>query len=275
LIELQGTENEYVYLSNLTHFDEDTLRLLHVRFKSIDRCIEEDSRISLQEFAACIEMSPNSILVSRFFKYIDSHNLGLTFRVFATTMSALCEQASIMEKIRLTFHLYDLNDDGHIDRDELTDLISDCITEMKPLQLTNECVQTIVNNTFDCVAHQEADRISFEEYYNFITSDDRHIHRFIQPFCLDVTKLIHYEAESRREKRYTSKSVSERELHHGYLFSFNAKKGIMPFMPDISIGIDRVNSIHDAQEIHSEFHEKSETSMNDVPRAKSLSFMLL
>ena len=259
LIEHQEAQDEYKYLSNITHFDENTLRLLHLRFNAIDCSIERDSRISLNEFAKIICMSPSSILVCRFFKYMDVHNLGgLTFRIFATTMSILSKKASQIEKIKLSFYLYDLNDDGYIDKNELYQIIKDCLPEINIFNHNNKhkdkYINIIIQNTFKQLKCDK--KISFKQYQQFIINSNESIKkRILSPFSLDINKLIQYEAESRRLRRYSQESISKKELHHGPL---------SPLSPSLSLyekaenkiyhylhsdKIERVESIHDAWDI--------------------------
>eukprot|EP01084_Bolivina_argentea_P104968 187911_1 len=249
LVQHQTAQDQYEYLSNVTHFDENTLRLLHVRFNAIDSSIERDSRISLDEFAKIIQMSPKSILVSRFFKYMDVHNLGLTFRIFATTMSILSREASKTEKIKLSFHLCDLNDDGYIDKNELMCIITDCIQELKPLQINKEQINIIVENTFKKISNVEKNKISFDEYFQFVSKPKNY--RLLAPFSLDIDKLIQYEAESRRLIGFDEESMDTKILHHGPLSPEPDNKKIRDYLPSVTFGdkIERVSSIHDALDI--------------------------
>eukprot|EP01083_Nonionella_stella_P059824 156549_1 len=242
----QDAEDEYHYLSTITHFDTNTLRLLHARFNAIDSLIERDSRITLDEFAKILNMSPKSILVSRFFNHMDVHNMGLTFRIFASTMSILSKHGSQSEKIRLSFSLYDQNDDGFIDKQELMQIVKDCLPELKPLHLDQTTIDHIVQNTFRQIEHADANKISLDEYQAFILKEENH--RMLDPFCLDVTKLIDYEAESRRLVGFSEQTMDARTLHHGPL-SPNKKPSLQ--LPDIIFGdkVERVVSIHDAWDI--------------------------
>lgn len=73
-------QEEYIYLAKLTHFDEDTLRLLHLRFTRIDSTIEEDGVISMIEFASVLQVNESSLLLKRFFNFMDKS--GTVRRLF-------------------------------------------------------------------------------------------------------------------------------------------------------------------------------------------------
>eukprot|EP00484_Ammonia_sp_Unknown_P028335 CAMPEP_0197027874 /NCGR_PEP_ID=MMETSP1384-20130603/7735_1 /TAXON_ID=29189 /ORGANISM="Ammonia sp." /LENGTH=284 /DNA_ID=CAMNT_0042456791 /DNA_START=161 /DNA_END=1015 /DNA_ORIENTATION=- len=275
LIEHQRAQDEYAYLAQITHFDEETLRLLHVRFNAIDSSIERDARVSLEEFAKIIQMPPKSILVSRFFKYMDTHNVGLTFRIFATTMSILSEQAPLSEKIKLSFYLCDLNDDGYVDRAELADIIKDCLPELKPLELSEERIEEIVQNTFDQLQPSEPDKISFDEYSEYILQHEDVGQRILAPYSLDISKLIEYEAESRRLRRYSMDSMLDKSmngLHHGPLMTpkGSVKSRVRGMFPSITTGTDAVTTIVDPRDICAD----DDFELSDDERAKSSSFLM-
>lgn len=269
LMQHQNEQDEYTYLSNITHFDEATLRLLHVRFNAIDGCIERDSRISFEEFAKIIEISPDSILLRRFFKFIEKEqNLGgLTFRTFASTMSVLSQHASEDEKIKLSFYLCDLNDDGFIDKNELFNLIKDCLMALKPPNIfkhycKNESIDIILQNTLKQMnilqTEKENIQISFEQYHQFITHKNnlQYKQRILAAFSLDINKLIQYEAESRRLIMISNKEIIDKKkiLHHGPLYNNDRNSSIgkiKDYIMERSLNdkIERVDSISDPLKI--------------------------
>ena len=272
LLQHQSAEDEYKYLSEITHFDQETLRLLYKRFCDIDGSIERDSRISLAEFAKIISMPADSILVFRFFKYMDVHSLGLTFRIFACTMSILSRSASEMEKMKLSFSLYDQNDDGFIDKKEFINIITDCIDQLSPLSLDTVQIEQIAENTLECIrsqrsvpgdgvqdgaesANTDPDRISFDEYCRFVSQPENK--RLLAPFSLDIAQLIKYESESRRLVRLNTMDMDPKTLHHGPLSVENRK--FRAFLPSVHFGdkIERVQSIHNAMEICNEFSARN------------------
>lgn len=255
----QEAQEEYAYLSSITHFSEDTLRLMHTRFGVIDGSISLDARISLDEFAEIVSMPQSSLLVIRFFKYMDRHNLeGLTFRTFATTVSVLCAEGDVAAKKQLSFALYDLNDDGFVDSAELTALLKDCRAHLGPLAagLDQQGIARVVRRTFDAIDTEHAQKMSFAEYSRFADLDSQR--RCLAPFSMDIAKLIGYEAERRRLRRLDEAELERsKELHHGPLSLENPKgKGkARAFWPSMHFGvgrssIERVQSIHCAKDIH-------------------------
>ncbi len=254
LHKFQSDEDEYEYLSRITHFDIETLRLLHVRFLSIDKSIDKDARISLQELAKCINQSPSNILLTRFFKFMDNRQVGLTFRIFATTMSILSIQASHSEKLKLSFSLYDLNDDGFIDKMELKELIMDSLKELKPLKLSEDIVDIIIENTFDQIQCDKVDKISFKEYCEYMQQPQNL--RLLQYFSFDIKQLVKFEKDVRRRKMMRQESMKNKILHHGPYAEVvkqekNVKIGKLKKRDTVRLfdEIVKVHSIHDANDI--------------------------
>eukprot|EP01084_Bolivina_argentea_P291908 501755_1 len=249
----QEDHSEYEYLSSITHFNVATLKLLHTRFLAIDKSIIKDSRISLEEFAQAVGTSCNGILVKRMFDYMDTLQMNsLTFRIFARTMSILSHHASIEEKLKLSFHLYDLNNDGFIDKNELTDIVNDCLPQLKPLKLDDEMIDIIINNTLN-----GKDKMSFLEYCQLIEENKNVKRNFLLSFSLDVDQLIKYEANNRRFIPYHSASIRGKQLHHGPLQSptkDSTKKSILKKFDSLKIldQIISVKSVHDVNKINVE-----------------------
>ena len=185
----QQTEEEYQYLTKLTTFSATTLRLLKYRFDAIDQTIEADGQVSIEEFAKVLEMDPNSILIRRFFKYMDKSSMGsLNFRNFATALSSLNLTASDEEKIKLSFFLYDLNDDQQIDRDECTQMVKLALNEIN-MKLSSKQIEVIVNNTFRETDLNGDGVIDYEEYSVYCRKHPR----ILEPFRLDITNIIYDE----------------------------------------------------------------------------------
>ncbi len=205
----QKRQNEYGYLAKVTHFDETTLQLLHLRFTRIDSSIEENGSISIGEFANVLGISSKSLLLKRFFNFMDRSDMGeLNFRNFAMAMSMLSDKAPIEDKIELSFIMYDLNGDGKVDKEELKRMVIAAL-EHVAMNLGNDQIDAIVENTFELADANRDGFIDKEEYSVFCRNNPR----ILQPYSVDVTQLIHYEQESRRHHRVPK--TQYKPLTHG------------------------------------------------------------
>ncbi|ETO29189.1 hypothetical protein RFI_07937 [Reticulomyxa filosa] len=213
LEQIKKDQCEYEYLTKITHFDVNTLRLLHARFNGIDMSIHNDGVISMEEFARVLGVDRQSLLVQRFFHFIDKSDMGvLNFRNFAVAMSMLrtsyqtliktqktkSNEASPQEKMEFSFFLYDMNNDKLIDKEELRKMVCSA-SEYIDMHLSEEQIEKLVNDTFLICDKDKNGVIDYNEYCAFCQENPR----ILQPFTIDVENLIQYELESRR-KRPTS-----------------------------------------------------------------------
>lgn len=151
--------------------------------------MQEDGYISLQEFARILAVPEQSLLLQRFFKFMDKSDMGtLNFRNFAHTMSMLSIDASKEEKMKLSFFLYDINEDGFIDRTECKQMVTAALGQIE-MSLTTDQVDQIVQNTFEVTDTNKDDKIDFEEYCEYCKKNPR----ILQSFQVDISKLIQYE----------------------------------------------------------------------------------
>ncbi|ETO19119.1 hypothetical protein RFI_18120 [Reticulomyxa filosa] len=102
-----------------------------------------------------------------------------------------------------------MNNDKLIDREELRKMVC-AASEYIDMHLSTEQVDKLVNDTFLICDKDKNGVIDYEEYCAFCRENPR----ILQPFTIDVTNLIEYERESRRQQR-TPLDNSGRKLHHG------------------------------------------------------------
>ena len=219
---------------------EDTLRLMHTHFRVIDGSISLDARISLDEFVEIVSIPQLSLLVLRFFTYMDRHNFeGFPFRTFATTMSVPSAEGDVAAKKELSFTLCDLNDDGFVDSAELTALLKDCRAQLGTLAvgLDDQGITLVVRRTFDAVDTERAKDV------------------ICRVFAMDIAKIVGYEAERRRLRRLDDAELEElrAEMHHGPLSLEKARgKGrARTFCPSIHFVVLQLLFYSDIQTAHS------------------------
>ncbi|ETO09472.1 hypothetical protein RFI_27903 [Reticulomyxa filosa] len=223
----QENQNEYEYLSKLTHFPEHELKLLHSLFYTLDNLIKQDNIISLEELAIALEIPQSSLILNRLFSILDRSQIGLLrFRNFATAMSILDTRGSMEDKIKLSFKIYDLNNDGVIDKDEMIQLLLS--THLLYLDNSNKpifdnvnltkCYSEIIDNTWNRFKkHKKVqnDSISFEEYKQYCLSNPQ----ILKYFNFDVGFLLSFEADIRKKRKYTNSIFKRKQLTHGPLVS--------------------------------------------------------
>jgi len=288
LNEYQNEEtNTYQYLSNITHFDQNTLRLLHLRFNYIlfnelkmnedQLAVPSNNKLSINAISRILGLPSHCILVKRFFGYMDQHSLNeISFRVFARTMSVLSDKASISEKCKLSFNLYDINNDDVIDCNELKQIINDLIMTAKefmdPLLLklisknNTSFINKLISNTMKLFELDNNGNITYSAYCSFIEQNPR----FLRPFTLNIEELLDFEAEQRRMKRISIDSLKKKKLTQMIIGQdpkkkYNKKWKTPQFIKSLSKDkIQIVSSIKDAEQIYIDLDQHKNGSIQTV-----------
>lgn len=136
---------------------------LFEQFKSISSSIEDDGLIDVEEFRDALGLK-DSLMVRRMFKLFDGDDNGtIDFREFIVGLSVFNEKATMEEKLKFSFQIYDFDGDGHISKHELKKMVEASLIEAD-LNLPDERLKELVDNTF-AEADKDGDgQISFEEY---------------------------------------------------------------------------------------------------------------
>ena len=175
-------------LSKSTHFPLATLRKLVHIFDAISGSQVSDEFIDREELASAMGLRPTSALARTLFRLFDvTQSAKVNFRTWVISLSALSDRATLAEKIRFSFSLYDLNGDGTIDTDELRALLEAAVRDSVVLMdMTDADVRALCDAT---LAHVDADgngKVDFAEYSAVVGASPK----FFEAFSIDVDKLI-------------------------------------------------------------------------------------
>lgn len=207
IVHHQKVEKDYLYLESLTHFDVDTLRKLHQRFCEIDHDGNSDSMIDIQELVTALGLDQTSLLGQRIFAYFDKHNLGsLNFRNFVMALNGLSKESPLEEKIKLSFYLYDINQDGSIDSNEIRSLV-DAALEGTEEDWTEDQKVEICKSTFEQVDSNNDGLVQYAEYKEYCEGHPQ----LLRAFTIDVRDIVKGEPEVKRH------SKSDRRINRGPL----------------------------------------------------------
>lgn len=204
--------------------------------------------------------------MKRFYGQMDEHGLGISFRTFAIALSALSDQAPLSEKCRLSFDLYDLNDDGVIDHEELRALVVDLVESAHDLMdpTVRDLVQRegfmaqLIANTMECFDLDPDGNIDYDGYCQFIERTPR----ILAPFTLDIEHLLNFEAERRRMNRISVNTLNTKELTQiiigqdpkkKYNKTWHRPQFLKSMQKD---KVQQVNSIHNAHEIYKDLGDQ-------------------
>ena len=216
---LREEERPFQHLASVSHFDVPTLRQLHSIFTDISASSTDDGIIDAVELTQAMGLDSDCLLARAIFRIFDvTQTKRINFRTWVTTLSALSSNATVEEKIRFSFSLYDLNDDGSIDLHELRSLLAAAVRE-NVLSLSEEQVQSFCDHTLKDVDRDGNGMVEYEEYRQVVMGS----RKFIESFTMDVPALLEsfrwrrgeVTEEEARIKRSRFKGRQEKEAPHG------------------------------------------------------------
>lgn len=188
LEQVRGEHNEIELLSKLTYFDVKMINQLQIVFERISKSSVDDQKIDPDEFAQALGLSRASMLNRRLFdRFNVTRSSQMNFREFAMALSVLSPRASLEDKIRFTFDLYDANKDGNIDTSELKEmLVSALENPQNEIKLSSEVIDLVCENTIQQLDIDGNGKIDFHEYSAMVRKHPR----VLDAFTLDLDAML-------------------------------------------------------------------------------------
>jgi len=164
-----------------------------------------------------MNLKSSSVLAQCLFKLFDvTQTKRINFRTWVTTLSALSKGASVDDKIKFSFSLYDINGDGTIDKKELSDLLIAAVRE-NVVALSGQEIEEIVRHTLENCDKDGNGTVDYSEYDAMV----RQSPKFLECFSLDVSQIcesykrvlsmrIHEEDAKKRRERLREKEEKKK-----------------------------------------------------------------
>jgi Ca2+-binding EF-hand superfamily protein len=165
-IEAKGelTPEQIAQLSQRTKFNEQQVRALWLKFKRMSESQTPDGHIDMREFQVALGIQSEGFATRIFAAFDSDTSLQIDFTEFALGVYAMSPSASIEEKARFCFNVYDFDGNGSIDRQELFQILRFSLSESRLVKLSGEQVQKIIDRTDDRIDKNGDGGISFEEF---------------------------------------------------------------------------------------------------------------
>jgi len=149
------------------------------------------------------------VLAKTLFRLFDvTKTKQINFRVWALTLSALSRDASLEDKIKFSFSLYDLNSDKKISKDELKQLLISAIKENVAVGLTEEQADEIVSNTFRVVDTDNSGYVDYDEYYTMVMQSPSTV---MASYTLDISNLCQAYRKLREHTKLLAPDIQRRK----------------------------------------------------------------
>lgn len=126
-------------LASSTHFSAAEVSALVQRFAQLDT--DGDGKVDVDVVCEMPEVAMYPLLRRIVSKFNSDKSGNVTFSEFVRAFSTLSGKATLQEKLRFAFELYDINGNGVIDAAEMFDVFR----LMNPRQYTDDSLQQIVN----------------------------------------------------------------------------------------------------------------------------------
>lgn len=151
-------------LAKMTHFTPDQVQFLYDRFKSLSNSQSKDNKISLHEFQQALDL-PNTEFTQRIFSAFDSDNSDqIEFDEFILGLSAMSPNATIEEKAKFCFNVYDIDGNHTIDKNELKQILTFSLKSNSQISISDDVLDKVVQKTFSQVDKNNDNEISLSEF---------------------------------------------------------------------------------------------------------------
>lgn len=142
-------------LEKTTSFTRNELETIYDNYKNVSASLVDDGTIDREEFRAMMMAGGvskwNTFLVDGLFRMFDMDGSGtITFEEFVNILAIYHNKnkATIEEKHKLLFSLYDVDKDGKVSKTDLAKILNDCLC-CNNMSLSDGDVMRIVEKTFE------------------------------------------------------------------------------------------------------------------------------
>ena len=158
------TKTDFEKLSKETVFSANQIATLYKNFIKVSNSEVVDNLIDIHEFQHVLGLQSTGFAERIFHAFDSDGSSKIDFFEFCRGLSALSPMAPVEEKAKFCFHIFDIDSNGYIDKQELTEIINYSLQENNQIHISPTVLNSIVDNTFKGMDSNHDGNISFSEF---------------------------------------------------------------------------------------------------------------